>query len=262
MLELTDDDGMVILAFEEAISSLTPSDLAALSEGFDAQGARIDSLEERLGNIRIGTLRDRIKELEGQVSELRRQLQTLRTAGSTNPRVSFRAEERILLEGIPNAIRKTCSPRRSDNPTGTIAAVQCKPDTPVVRDMAYYLMPAGAASTVFQQRMDQNGVKDGPGQCRNGASDVTYDTPGPGAVGCYVNADDRANIRVVEAASGCSQLRVGDRTLRIPAIYVAVLGHDDDIRGLARWAEPRPGRSIVTQEVRRPNAPISPRCPT
>ncbi len=102
----------------------------------------------------------------------------------------------------------------------------------------------------------------GEAQCRNGTVALAYDTPGPGASGCYVDADGRANLRVVEAAAGCNQLEVGDRRVRIPAIYVAVLGNDDDIRALARWAEPRLGRSRLTQEIERPDAPVSPRCPT
>lgn len=261
ILDLADDEGSVILTYEEASVDSTAADLAALAARVEAQQAEIESLRERLGNVRIGTLRDRISELEGEVTTLRRQVQALRSRGSGNQAVRFNAAERILLEGIPNAIRRTCTPRRSENPGRTIAAVQCQPDTPVVRDMAYYLMTAAAATNVFEQRMRQNGVTDGAGQCRLGDVSLSYDTPGPSASGCYVNADGRANLRMVAAASGCHQLRVGDRRLRIPAIYVAVLGNDDDIRALARWTEPPAGTPIL-QEIKRRNAPISPRCPT
>lgn len=262
LLELADDQGSVILTYEGTPDDSTATDIAVLSALLDAQQTEIESLKERLGNVRIGALRDRISELEDEVATLRRQLQSLRSNGSSNQATRFNPAERILLEGIPGPIRRTCTPRRSENPIGAIAAVQCKPATPVVRDMAYYLMTGAAATNVFEQRMRQNGVSDGAGQCRTGDASLAYDTPGPAAIGCYVNADGRANLRIVGPASGCHQLRVGDRTLRIPAIYIAVLGSDDDIRSVARWAEPRAGRSALTQEIKRPNAPISPRCPS
>ena len=172
------------------------------------------------------------------------------------------AAEKILLEGVPNPIKTSCVPRRSDLPTGTLAALQCPPSASPVRDLAYYLMSGSAATNVFRQRMIDNGVKGGPGQCRNGKSVLSVDVPGPGALGCYVNASGRANLRIVEPASGCNQLKVGDRTLKIPAIYVAVLGSDGDIRKLARWAESPLGQGGLIKTITRPNMPLSPRCPS
>jgi heat shock protein HslJ len=263
-LQLADGDGAVILEFETDLIGLTASDILGLATLFEVQQAEIDRLKTRVDNTNVPTLRTRIRQLESQVKTLRGQVQTLRSSAGSggSSGVSFSAAEKILLEGVPKAIKSTCTPRRSDNPAGTLAAVQCKPDTAVVRDMAYYLMNGTAAANVFGQRMDENGVADGPGRCRNGVSVAEYEVPGPGAQGCYINADGRANLRIVQPASGCNQLKVGSKTVRTPAIYAAVLGSTGNIRQLARWAEPQLGADRVTREIKRPNMPISPRCPT
>lgn len=180
---------------------------------------------------------------------------------SSEPAISFDLAEQILLEGVPDPIRATCQPRRSDNPGGTVAAVQCTPDTPIVADLTYSLMSGDAATAAFDQTMRENGVKQG-GLCRRGRPVLAIDVPGPGAEGCYVDAEERANLRAIVPAAGCSQLPVGESSLEIPAIYVTVLGADSNIRKLARWAEPKRGRSILTTEIQRPDAPLSPRCPS
>jgi hypothetical protein len=263
-LRLSDSAGNVVLEFAEPVIGLTPSDIAAMEMQFEGQQAQLDRLSERIDNARIGTLRDRIKTLEAETEQLRSQIAALRASASrSGSSGSFNAAEKILLEGIPATIRQTCSPRRSQNPSGTLAAVQCQPNTPVVRDMAYYLMKGADAAAVWEQRMSEHGVTNGNTQCWNGKPSLRYYTPGPDVDGCYVNADGRANVRAVMAAAGCNQLKVNGKWVKTPAIYVALLGQDSNITKLQRWAWPkRIGHDVITQTIKRPNAPNSPRCPT
>lgn len=264
VLRFSNAEAAVVLEFETGLVGLTASDVVALVSLLESQQAEIDKLGKRVDNVNITTLRGRIKQLESQVETLRGQVETLRSsnASSGSSGVSFSATEKILLEGVPKPIKTSCRPRRSDLPAGTLAALQCPPNASAVRDLAYYLMSGNAATNVFKQRMSDNGVKGGSGQCRNGRAAISEDVPGPGALGCYLNTDGRANLRIVEPASGCDQLKVGARTLKIPAIYVAVLGNDGDIRKLARWAESPLGQDGLVTSITRPNMPLSPRCPS
>ena len=176
---------------------------------------------------------------------------------------AFTSAERLLLRGIPEAIRSTCEPRRSDLPVGTVAAVQCRPAVAVVRDMAYYLLDRGPAGRVFEQRRAEAGVNRST-RCVEGQPAVTYWIGGmPTSELCYRNDERRANLRFLEPATECRQLTVGSRTLEAPTIYVAVLGHDRNIAKLARWAtdegEARP--SILTRFIQQPGSAWSDACP-
>jgi len=258
-LRLSDANGVVILEFAERIVGLTESDIAAIEALFKTQQADIDRLGERVDNVRIGVLRDRIKALEAEVKTLRaRQSSAAVTDGS-----SFTAAEKVLLEAIPAMIRSACVPRRSDNPFGTVAAVQCTPSASIVRDMAYYLMESGPATAVWEARMNQYNVKDGPGSCRKGKKDKVYYTPGPNADGCYVNADGRANLRYLAAATSCKQLDAGNTHLKRPTLYIAVLGNNKNLAALTKWAEPDKygGPDTLYKPIKRPNEAHSPMCP-
>ncbi|MEA2025506.1 MAG: META domain-containing protein [Chloroflexota bacterium] len=260
VLQLSDAEGTVILEFQLPTVGFTESDVAGLIALFDAQEAEIGKLKKRVDNVRIGTLRDRIKELETEVKTLRSQQSSAGSTGGTG----FNAAEKVLLEGIPASIRQTCSPRRSQNPAGTVAAVQCKPNTAKVRDMAYYLMESGPATTVWETRMNQHSVKDGPGACKNGKKDKEYATPGPDARGCYVDANGRANLRYLAHATNCRQVNAGGTQIKRPTLYIAVLGPTNDIAKLTKWAE---GSSFWTnlplsKIIKRPNEAWNPSCPT
>ena len=259
VLQLSDTEGTVILEFQLPTVGFTQSDVATLIALFDAQEAKIGKLTKRVDNVRIGTLRDRIKELEREVKTLRSQQSSSGSTGGT----AFIAAEKVLLEGIPASIRNTCSPRRSQNPSGTVAAVQCKPNTANVRDMAYYLMESGPATTVWESRMNQYNVKDGPGACKNGKKDKEYATPGPDARGCYVDGNGRANLRYVAHATNCKQLNAGGTQIKRPTLYIAVLGPDNDIAKLTNWAEPNQSWTSLplSNPIKRPNEAWNPSCP-
>lgn len=190
-------------------------------------------------------------------------------AASTDPgaavsqSASFTAAERMLLRAIPQRIRRTCRPRRSDLARGTVAAVQCRPAARVVRDMAYYLLDGGPAGRVFEQRRKGAGVDRGR-RCVSGKPGVTYWIGGmPTSELCYRNDDGRANLRFLEPATRCRQLKVRTKTLKTPTIYIAVLGRGRDIARLARWATDR-GRarpSVLTRTISQPGSRPSPACP-
>jgi heat shock protein HslJ len=259
-LALADTEGEIVLEFSQPLIGLTASDIAGIVARFDLQQAEIDRLTKAVEGPRARKLRERVKTLENQVKRLRNQVAKLESTARGRA-VSFTKAEKVLLEGIPTDIARTCEPRRRQNPRGTLAAVQCKPVSPVVKDMAYYLMSSAAAGRVWDERMRDHGVEDGPGECWNGQPDAVYYTPGPDVDGCYVNDDGIANLRYVANAAGCSQLNVAGRQLKDPAIYVAVLGHDDDIAKLTRWAQPKRGGSqILTQTIERPALPAAARC--
>jgi hypothetical protein len=176
---------------------------------------------------------------------------------------AFTSAERLLLRGIPQAIRTTCGPRRSDLPAGTVAAVQCKPAVSVVRDMAYYLLDRGPAGRVFEQRRAEAGVNRST-RCVEGQPAVTYWIGGmPTMELCYRNDDRRANLRFLEPATECRELTVGGRTLEAPTIYVAVLGQDRNIARLARWAtdDGQALASNLTRFIQQPGSGWSDACP-
>ncbi len=171
--------------------------------------------------------------------------------------------EKLLLSAVPGSIRPTCTARRSDLPTGTVAALQCKPAAAVVRDMAYYLMDSGPAGRVFEERRAEASVVRDARCVRGRPATTTWVGGMPTAELCYRNDDQRANLRFLEPATECRQLTVGDRTLRAPTIYIAVLGQGRDIAGLARWAtdDGNAQASALTRFIEQPGNAWSNACP-
>jgi hypothetical protein len=139
-----------------------------------------------------------------------------------------------------------------------VAAVQCKPNAAVVRDMAYYLMELEDAEAVVEARQNQYVPKNAKaGKCRNGKP--SWDIAVPfGREACYRNEDGRANLRFAEGAGNCRQVTAGATQIKSPAFYVAVLGKDGKIKKLWDWAD---GRKI-TKQIKQPGAKQSPMCPS
>lgn len=258
-LRNANDDNL--LTFETATQALTGSDIRALAAELDELRAQIDRHEERIDSIRIGTLRDRIKTLEAEVEQL--SATPAPDSGGSGNSSAMNAAERVLLEAVPAGIAADCVPRRSDNPNGTVAALQCQPDSdPVVRDMAYYLMNENDASKVWGQRMRQWAVPENGKSCWKGQKSRSAVTGALGLAGCYVDGNGRANLRYATEVTNCRQLDAGDRRIKRPAVYIAVLGQDDDMARLTRAAEPRDGagpRDLV-EIIKRPGAAWDPSC--
>jgi len=258
-LHLYDTDGETLLAFQRPVLALTLHDIEALAAQLARQQAAIERLEERVDNVRIGTLRERIRTLEDTVKRLR--------TSSTTTSPAFNAAEKVLLGAVRKDIAERCEPRRSQNPTGTIAALQCQPDAPEVEDMAYFLMESEDASKVWSKRMEDFGVKDGTQNrsCGLGKPSHMYWTGGGLEVaGCYRNEDGRANLRFVNVLAQCRQLTAGQTQVKNPAIYIAVLGPDRDITSLYGWAASSPeweAGDNLFHPIKQPGQPWSDQCP-
>jgi heat shock protein HslJ len=228
MLHLYDEADEMVLTFELPVVGLTPHDVSLLADQLEELQASVERHEERLDNMRIKVLRDRIKALEAQAA---------RSAGPDL--AAFTAAERLLYQAMRDDIARTCEPRRSQNPAGTVAALQCRPETDRVRDMAVYLMEGDDAASVFSRRMREAGVKGGTERrsCALGKpSQMAWTGAGMVTAGCYRNEDGRANLRFTNIATKCRQLTAGDTQLESPHVYIAVLGPDRDIAGLWQWA--------------------------
>jgi len=252
-LSLADADGDHILGFEQSVIALTTSDVAALVATLAGQQAEIDQLSGRVDNVRIGTLRERLRTLEAQVKKLQVQPAASSSAGS-----SFTAAEQTLLKGIPTRIRSTCSALRgSDLPRGTVAAVRCRPGTGAVGEMAYYLMEHRDAVRTFESVMDAHGVPERFG-CPAGKPSQFLLHPNS-AEGCFVDGG-HANVRLMYMAAGCQQLDAGRTHLTSPVIYVAIEGKNRRISPLYAWTRDHNEGSAVTKTIGAPGQPLTPVC--
>ena len=217
VLSLFDDAGDRLLDFERSVVGLTPSDVSALQLVFADQQAQLDRLDERLDSIRIGTLRDRIKALEGEVETLRA------AAASSGGGSAFSAAEKVLLKGIPRKVEKTCQPLRSGLPAGTVAAVACDGSRKAVAEQAYYLMEWVDAEATLKSVASSKGVPNKRPRCHNQkAGWISYGTA-VGAEACW-SEGGKANYRLITSAAGCKQLDVAGTHLAEPAIYLAMEG--------------------------------------
>ena len=218
VLSLADAEGAPLLDFEAEALALSANDVAALVGLFESQQAQIDRLGERVDNIRIGVLRDRIKTLEDEVESLRS------SAASSGSGTSFTSAENVLLKGIPNRVRKSCSPIRGSRlPAGTVAAVACDGVRQNVATMAYYLMEYDDAVATLRTVARANDVPKRRPKCsQQQASWFDLGIP-VGAEACWVG-DGAANVRLIAPAANCQRLDVGGTVMQEPAIYLALEG--------------------------------------
>lgn len=275
-LELSDDAGELLLSFRQAGAGVTAAELAALVARLDAMAVDVGALDGRLDNIRIGTLRERIRDLEADNRTLKRQVAELRASlgsGGSSSSVgttSFNTAERVLLEGVPARIKGTCKPLRQRLPTGAAAAVQCSPNTTSVTEMAYYLMDKASAVKLYDRKMSAQGLEPLPDVAPEGVTGCWEGNPGygyapggyTGGIGCY-REDGRANVRVIEQATACKQLKVGTKVLKTPVMYTALTGPNRDIQQLYDWSQRQKDNlrvSGLTVPIKRPNGARSPNC--
>ena len=262
-LQLSDAAGGVILVFEQPSIALTARDVAAILAKTEVLQSDVDRLTK--ATQKTAKLREHVSTLKAELKDARSQLKAQKAAAAKPKAAAFTSAERVLLKGIPATIRGTCVPRRSQNPAGTIAALQCAPKTSTVEDMAYYLMDGPDASKVFEQRMDGNWVTDTGKRCSKGQRTKTYWVGGGVTTeGCYRNDSGKANLRFLEPANGCRQLKVDGDWIKRPTIYTAVLGPDGNIANLANWATDggTANPSVLIEAIKQPNAPWSPACPS
>ncbi len=233
VLTLADELGNPLLDLERAVVALTQSDLTAIAAQFAASEAEIARVGERIDNIRVGTLRDRIKQLEASVKALQAQI----AASAASPPRSgsgsaYSAEEKVLLKAIPRKVEGSCRPLRTSLPSGTVAAVACDGFRDNVAEQAYYLMEWQDAVTTMKSVASTNGAPNRPGGAcfanRTGWLDLG---PSVGAEACWIDGG-RANYRLITRAAGCKQLDVAGTRLTEPAIYLAMEARDRKLEPL------------------------------
>lgn len=230
VLRLTDADGVRLLEYEEPVVSLTRSAMADIMGLLDDQQQEIARAELRIDNIRIGTLRNRIKELEATVETLQAQAAAA-AASSSATGSAFTAREKVLLKAIPRKVEQTCRPLRSGLPRGTVAAVACDGVRKAVAEMAYYLMEWDDAEATLESVARANGAPNRQPRCdRQRAGWISYGTQ-IGAEACWT-AQGKGNYRLVTRAAACHQLDVAGTLLREPAIYLAIEGKSNKMEPL------------------------------
>lgn len=269
-LELSDSFGDVLLTFELRDVAWTPSEMAALMLTLTEMRAEIDRLEQRLDNVNIVRLRERIKTLEADNAQLKRQIAAAPRA-TPNPRpISFNKAERVLLEGIPQRIASRCAPMRDLLYTGTVAAVTCTPNTTAVASVQYYLMDGPDAASAFGDSMRLSNVPESTGSgntCEQGRKSWrALIGNGWQSEGCYRDPGPIAHVHFVDNATDCRVLNVAGQRLRSPALYMTLQDNNGDMARVYQWATRSAGGSgqitSITQPIKRPGANISPSCPT
>jgi hypothetical protein len=212
-----------------------------------------------------------VRVLEQGAAELQDQVDELARTGNTdNGGNGFTRAEAILLEGVPTRIASRCVPLRSGLPKGTLAAVRCTPVTTEVASVDYHLMEGDDAAAAFRATMDTFNVPQASseeGTCESGVkSQQVFVGSGWQSVGCY-RTSGRAEVRFVDNATDCRQLRVGQKRLKSPTVYLALQGTSGDVAAVHAWATRNLSASSsqltsITQPIERPNEPLSPSCPT
>jgi heat shock protein HslJ len=272
-LELSDDSGDIVLTFEQPTVGLNPSELAVLIATLDSLGDRISALEgEKAEKQALDRLRERVNRIAGDVKDLKQDVTALKSQPTPRPGpTGFSAAEKVLLGAIPSRIASRCEPLRSGLPGGTVAAVQCSPNTNLVAEMGYYLMDKDDGLDLFLERMDDHGAEGIPDLpppgtrfCSDGAP--SYSFPGGGyiqGVGCYRDGG-KANLRIIQDTTDCKQMKVGGTRLKRPVTYIAVEGTGSNIKKLYDWSQRSKRRtqaSGLAVPIDRPNAANSPNCP-
>jgi heat shock protein HslJ len=281
-LGLTDDFGDIILSFDVPDTLWTSGQMTelvgtldALRTSLDEVRTEADALREDMARLNVDRLRERIKTLEADNKQLTKQVAALEQTPATDPGPgstdfgSPSAAERVLLQGIPTRIANTCSPLRSSLPKGTQAAVTCTPNTAAVASVDYYLLEGEDAAREFGTQMSAFNVTEAASAeqtCAQGVkSQRRWLANGWQSDGCYRTAN-RAELRFVENATECRKLKVGQRTLQSPAMYIALQGSDGDVARVHSWAtnglaEGSSQRTTITQPI--PSTlGVSPSCPT
>lgn len=272
-LELRDAVGDTLLTFEVPSVSLTASEVAGLAAILEGLRSEIAGLRRDMERLNVDRLRDRVRVLERDGDRLKDQLTSLEQAAQATPRpptASFTAAETILLEAIPTRIAGRCQPRRAELPKGAKAGVSCAPNSGVVASVDYYLLEGSDAAAAFQDTMETFNVPEAASASETCASSVKsqriFIGRGWQSEGCY-RTGGQAELRFVDNATDCTQLKVGSKRLKSPALYIALQGADRDVARVHQWAtrslDASSGQlTSISQPIQRPGERPSPTCPT
>ena len=165
---------------------------------------------------------------------------------------TFSPAEAALIAGLRPDAAIGCAPRRTRLPTRAVSGVECRVNAAVVKRIGLYgFHDARDAAMTYLERLASYGVAPATGDCAartegdrawqpgDGtagpeAGRVFFDKSGPwvvGRIGCFHDENGKANARVT-----CG------------SIYVGILGRDDDLADVDRWARSLPGSAVAAGE--------------
>jgi heat shock protein HslJ len=270
-LTLTDVSGQTLLTFEVPGVGLTTSELTSLMTTLQSLQAGIASLREEVQRLNVDRLRERVRTLETTAEELGDQVANLEETGNGRSQGNgFTQAEGVLLEGIPTRIASRCVPLRAGLPKGTEAAVRCTPETAAVTTLDYFLLDGEDAAAAFSSTMTTFNVPEAVSDtqtCEFGVkSQRVFLGNGWQSEGCY-RTGGHAEVRFVDNATDCRQLRVNQRRLESPAFYMALQGTTGDVEAVHAWAtrnltDASSQITSITQPIERPGQARSPICPS
>jgi heat shock protein HslJ len=270
-LTLDDALGQTLLTFEVPGVGLTTSELTGLMTTLQSLQSGITALREEVRQLNVTRLRERVRTLEATAEELQDQVAGLEESGNAGSQGNgFTQAEGVLLEAVPTRIARRCVPLRATLPKGTEAAVRCTPDTAAVSTLDYYLLDGEDAATAFSSTMTTFNVPEAASAtqtCESGIkSQRVFLGSGWQSEGCF-RTGGHAEVRFVDNATDCRQIRVNQRRLESPAIYMALQGTSGDVEAVHAWAtrnldETSNRITSITQFIERPGQARSPICPT
>lgn len=158
-----------------------------------------------------------------------------RAAASAAP---MSALEGGLRDALRADVASDCTPRRTELPVGALAGIECRIESDAAAIVGAYRLPdAREAALAYLDRLAGYGVTPGTGDCAaNSDGDAAWTIGGGdtgsgetvevegvgtlavGRVGCFLNENDIANVRVTCGST-----------------YIGILGRDDDVGALHRW---------------------------
>lgn len=124
-------------------------------------------------------------------------------------------EQRALMDRIRADAAVGCEPRSGPDPARAIVAIECRLRTSIVARVGVYAYPGAAeALKTYVERMAVAGVRSAGGDCVSGTQgDFRWgpDGAGGGRIGCFLDGNGSANIRLTCGAIGIGVLGRQDR---------------------------------------------------
>jgi hypothetical protein len=152
----------------------------------------------------------------------------------------FSEAEAALLASLRLDAQVGCAPRRENLPDKATAGVECAVGSDLVERVGVYgFVTAEEALAAYIARLAGYHVALRSGDCQAGTAGDRAWTPGdgpaeggdlPSRIGCFLDENGTANVRVVCGTSGDPG----------PVRYIGILGAGSDLAALDAWAEHYP----------------------
>jgi hypothetical protein len=165
-------------------------------------------------------------------------------APTPRPSSAMTAAEQKLVGLLRPDAAIDCVPRRSDLPEGTLRAIECRPDDPLVASVGVYWLPSeDEAAYTYLTRLASYGVDVTAGDCEHDIPGDAAWTPGDGgedwdAPGVF----NWENSAMSTSRNGCFRNENGIANVRVTCgnAYIGVLGTGKDLSDLYAWARKYP----------------------